>query len=254
MAIRRLSSVAASVTSASSDAVTLAGSVKPYRRHVVFLEHRPHSDWPAKLEAETGTPFARFHAALSTVSSTSGKPRVFATAVDVSGPEHGDLQRLRELGGVLVFPEAVSVSAGAEGSLFDALLGSTISNLPGVSTAKLPGLWMLVCAHSKRDFRCEQCGPKLACMLQQVSSEVPVRVLKSSHIGGHRWAGNVIVYPAGDWFGLVNSQVQAGRIVEHYSRRLLGGDDTLPADLQELWRGDASTAQSDAKAKFAARA
>jgi hypothetical protein len=25
-----------------------------------------------------------------------------------------------------------------------------MSNLPGVSTAKLPGLWMLVCAHSKR--------------------------------------------------------------------------------------------------------
>lgn len=50
-----------------------------------------------------------------------------------------------------------------------------------------------------RDFRCETCGPVLAQKLEHVlktlSPAVPSHVLKCSHVGGHRLAANVIVYP-----------------------------------------------------------
>ena len=73
------------------------------------------------------------------------------------------------------------------------------------------------------DFRCEVCGPRLATQLttalhqrHDALAHVPFRVVESSHVGGHRWAGNVIVYPSGDWFGNVNDDAQARLLVDHY--------------------------------------
>ena len=40
----------------------------------------------------------------------------------------------------------------------------------------------------------------------------------TSHVGGHKYAGNVIVYPEGVWYGYVRPD-DAGRIVrEHLAR------------------------------------
>jgi len=30
-----------------------------------------------------------------------------------------------------------------------------------------------------------------------------VRIYKTSHIGGHKFAGNVITFPSGDWYGYI---------------------------------------------------
>lgn len=112
----------------------------------------------------------------------------------------------------------------------------------------MPNLALLVCCHAARDTRCGKLGPPLAATLQRLvqqrgldqeppslsasandpaaasdsqpssrssgaspSTALPrVQVFGTSHIGGHKYAGNVLCYGAehpcdGDWFGGVNS-------------------------------------------------
>lgn len=66
---------------------------------------------------------------------------------------------------------------------------------------------ILTCAHVQRDMRCGYCGSLLH---DQIVAEVDKRGLKGkvftgrvSHVGGHAFAGNVIVYPEGAWYGYV---------------------------------------------------
>ncbi|WFD18060.1 lipoyl synthase [Malassezia caprae] len=71
-----------------------------------------------------------------------------------------------------------------------------------------------VCTHGTRDCRCGVVGTELIHALrahidqhaQQCASQgqtLPkrVRVLPISHVGGHQWAANALVYPHGDWYG-----------------------------------------------------
>jgi putative effector of murein hydrolase len=36
--------------------------------------------------------------------------------------------------------------------------------------------------------------------------ESTVAVKGSSHLGGHKWAGIVLVYPQGDWYGMISKR------------------------------------------------
>ncbi|WFC93907.1 lipoyl synthase [Malassezia brasiliensis] len=73
---------------------------------------------------------------------------------------------------------------------------------------------IFVCTHGTRDCRCGVVGTELHDALQQkVQEHVAqckkdgseparrVRVLRISHVGGHKWAANALVYPHGDWYG-----------------------------------------------------
>ena len=59
--------------------------------------------------------------------------------------------------------------------------------------------FIFVCSHRVRDGRCGFCGPILVDLLRKRISEVlgpqaPVHVFPCSHLGGHVYAGNVLVY------------------------------------------------------------
>ena len=63
------------------------------------------------------------------------------------------------------------------------------------------GSHVFVCVHASRDRRCGVCGPAL---VQKLDEEVELRGLKErvfvsacSHIGGHKYAGNLIIYQPG---------------------------------------------------------
>lgn len=74
----------------------------------------------------------------------------------------------------------------------------------------LIGAFVFVCAHSNRDKRCGVCGPVL---IEKFKEEIKSRGLNDqvfvnscSHIGGHKYAGNVIIFGTnadgkviGDW-------------------------------------------------------
>lgn len=76
---------------------------------------------------------------------------------------------------------------------------------------KLNGFHIFVCAHGSRDMRCGFCGPAL---VERFETEILVQGLDDfvsvrpcSHIGGHKYAGNIIIYGkdsngkiAGHWY------------------------------------------------------
>jgi (2Fe-2S) ferredoxin len=55
-----------------------------------------------------------------------------------------------------------------------------------------------------------------------------VTVRRTSHVGGHAFAGNVLIYPSGDWYGFV-TPADVSRLVEDH---LAGGKVVT-----DLWRG-----------------
>lgn len=68
---------------------------------------------------------------------------------------------------------------------------------------------VLVCVHAARDKRCGRAGPQIITELQSLLeseniAEADIAVRGSSHIGGHKYAGTLIVYPEGRWYGRVS--------------------------------------------------
>lgn len=95
------------------------------------------------------------------------------------------------------------------------------------------GTLLCVCTHGRHDACCAERGRPLA---QALSSARPEETWECSHIGGDRFAGNVLVLPAGLYYGRVDAgsaqavadATSAGRLdLEH-----LRGRSGLPMPLQ----------------------
>lgn len=67
--------------------------------------------------------------------------------------------------------------------------------------------YIFVCSDAATDKRCGYCGPKLVDAFEKELNASnlsgKVKVVKTNHVGGHKYAGNVIVYPAGLSFKLL---------------------------------------------------
>lgn len=68
----------------------------------------------------------------------------------------------------------------------------------GGEQGPLRGSHIFVCAHGSRDVRCGVCGPVL---IDKFNEQIQLRGLKDritvaacSHVGGHKYAGNVIIF------------------------------------------------------------
>ncbi|CAE7195139.1 unnamed protein product [Rhizoctonia solani] len=82
---------------------------------------------------------------------------------------------------------------------------------PRSSGAKMIDVY--VCTHGARDCRCGDIGGEIAQALRAMKRP-DLRVFDIGHIGGHKWAGNVIVFPLGDWYGNLRPE-DVPRFVEH---------------------------------------
>jgi len=69
--------------------------------------------------------------------------------------------------------------------------------LPG-NPELLKGSYVFVCSHGSRDRRCGVCGPSLVSRFREELEfhglQGKVSISPCSHIGGHKYAGNVIIY------------------------------------------------------------
>ena len=107
-------------------------------------------------------------------------------------------------------------------------------------------LTLLVCCHGARDSRCGTAGPPLAAALlrgvRKHGLQEQVRVLRTSHVGGHKYAGNVLVYGSrhpcdGDWFGGLHAG-NAGAFLEAMLGAEMGVDGGAEDPvLRGWWRG-----------------
>jgi hypothetical protein len=82
---------------------------------------------------------------------------------------------------------------------------------------------LLVCTHSARDRCCATRGRPIA---RELASAYPDRVWESSHLGGHRFAGNLLSVPDGYLYGRLDADsaravadaALAGRVVPEHLR------------------------------------
>ncbi len=93
-------------------------------------------------------------------------------------------------------------------------------------------LIILICAHAKRDKRCGILSDILLAEFEKVLFDLnlqdKVRVYGCSHVGGHKYAGNVLVWPQGDVYG---------RVTACHVRALVEECVLGKKVLKELWRG-----------------
>ncbi|GJN22085.1 hypothetical protein PR202_gb09618 [Eleusine coracana subsp. coracana] len=147
-------------------------------------------------------------------------------------------------GHVLIFPDMVrykGLNDNNVGNFVEEVLVKDTEWLPG-SPEAMKGSYVFVCSHGSRDKRCGVCGPVL---IERFREEInglgldgQVFVSASSHVGGHKYAGNVIIFSSdtkgevtGHWYGyvtpddvpvLLHKHIGQGEIVDHLWRGQMG--------------------------------
>jgi hypothetical protein len=72
----------------------------------------------------------------------------------------------------------------------------------------------LVCVHGRRDVCCARFGVPLA---QSLAASYPGQVWETTHVGGHRYAANLVLLPHGLYYGPVGTE-EATRAIDAYTQ------------------------------------
>ncbi|KAL3833121.1 hypothetical protein ACJIZ3_007857 [Penstemon smallii] len=227
----------------------LAGTVDPYERHL-FLCYKSHEAWPSRVEDSDSDPLPKLLA-----SALKARKNDIPVKTRLTICEGGDDVKLSD-GDVLVFPE-MTIYRGLKESDVDSFVEDVLvsgkSWVTGVQE-ELTGSYVFVCAHNNRDRRCGVCGPIL---IEKFKEEIESKDLKNqvfvtacSHVGGHKYAGNVITFSAdpegkiaGNWYGyvtpndileLLDKQIGKGEVINRIWRGQMGA----PAPVKEAEKVD----------------
>jgi hypothetical protein len=114
------------------------------------------------------------------------------------------------------------------GNLDPAVLGALAAGEPAGGMVE-SGPLFLVCAHGRRDRCCARFGVPLA---RELAARYPGQVWETTHVGGHRFAANLVILPHGLYYGPVDSPAahgaidayQRGEITAHRYRGRAGQD------------------------------
>ncbi|KAI9097288.1 Sucrase/ferredoxin-like-domain-containing protein [Phlyctochytrium arcticum] len=224
----------------------LINTMKPYKKHIMVFEGVSRG-WRERLE-EADSFTTRVDKA---VDEVKGGIRTIVTAADRMMDEgDGQVCQLTKTtdpvitddtsATIVVFPELLQlmdVKATAISSTVEALLlNSTLP--PSVRSVPLEGnAWIFVCTHKKRDKRCGVAGPMLVNEFRTATEEMgldeQVQIFGCSHFGGHKFAGNIIIYHRdpvvdGNWYG---------RVRTCHVRPILQSTIKEGKIFRELWRG-----------------
>lgn len=185
----------------------LTGTVKPYHRHVFVCTGV--RDWPPRIEEAEGLLGRMARDVRDRREGPAPIPKM--TATDET-PRGAGLD-------LLVFPDRIRY-VGVDESTWRGILDEHLAGGPPsetVSRERLVGRWVFVCVHAARDERCGRCGPPLLDALRRACEAEgldDVTVRATSHVGGHKYAANVLVYPDGVWYGYVTPE-DVPRLVGH---------------------------------------
>ncbi|KAI8337415.1 Sucrase/ferredoxin-like-domain-containing protein [Chlamydoabsidia padenii] len=237
----------------------LLGSMTPYGRHVMISTGV--TDWPERIEDDKTTLAGQLsHVINQDTNYTNDKPngRIFITNTSMSTIYSSQ-------GGqdVLLLPENILISnvKPSDAELFyTTFLDQPLPHQPTqlvmvnhrINTlihnnnilswqvhANPSASMILICSHRRRDKRCGVTAPILAREFDHVLRENDIdeygekgtAVLMVSHVGGHKFAGNLICYThqgtRGVWYGrvkpchckqIVQDTILQGRIVKELYR------------------------------------
>jgi len=223
----------------------LVGSVDLYERHV-FLRHNQPADWPSKVEAADYDPLpSKLVNAIRSKKNELPKKTRLTIADGQDEPEKTN-------GDILLFPDMIKYKGLAESdveSFVDEVLVKGQKWALG-EPEPLVGSHVFICGHGSRDKRCGVCGPPLR---ERFNQEITQRGLGEqvfvnycSHIGGHKYAGNVIVFRcdgesgdvSGHWYGYVAPEDVPEILEKHIG---------LGQVIDRLWRGQMGLTEDQQK-------
>lgn len=228
----------------------LVGSVDLYERHV-FLRHNQPETWPSKVEAPGYDPLPSKFANVMRGKRNELPKKTRLTIAD----GHDEPEKTN--GDILLFPEMMKYKGISESdveSFVDEVLIKGQVWALGEPTP-LEGSYIFICAHGSRDKRCGVCGPPLR---ERFNNEISKRGLSEqvfvnycSHIGGHKYAGNVIVFRrelggavTGHWFGYVTPDDVPEILEKHI------GEGKV---IDRLWRGQMGLTEDQQKEVYVKR-
>ncbi|KEH32839.1 putative thioredoxin-like ferredoxin [Medicago truncatula] len=188
---------------------SLVGTVELYERHV-FLCYKNPRFWPPRIEAAEFDRLPRLlYAAVKARKNHMKKETRLTICEGHDGTETSN-------GDVLIFPDMIRYRRLTHFDVETFVEEVLVKNgewLPGTPET-LKGSYVFVCSHGSRDRRCGVCGPVLVNRFREEIEyhglQGKVFVSPCSHIGGHKYAGNVIIFGSsmngevtGHWYGYV---------------------------------------------------
>lgn len=227
----------------------LAGTVQLYDRHV-FLCYKHPQVWPPRIEAAEFDRLPRLlSAALMARKSEMKKQTRLTICEGHDGTETSN-------GDVLIFPDMIRYRRLTHFDV-DTFVEEVLvkdGEWQPVTPEKLIGSCIFVCSHGSRDRRCGVCGPAVVARFkEEIEShglQGKVSVSPCSHIGGHKYAGNVIIFGSnidgkvsGHWYGyvtpddvpiLLEQHIEKGEIVYGLWRGQMGLSEEEQTKSQEL--------------------
>ncbi|XP_012071049.1 uncharacterized protein LOC105633115 isoform X2 [Jatropha curcas] len=227
----------------------LAGTVQFYERHV-FLCYKHPSVWPPRIEAAEFDRLPRLLSAAVMARKSYMKKETRLTICE----GHDGIETSN--GDVLIFPDMIRYRRLTHfdvDTFVEEVLVKDGEWLPGTPEI-LKGSYVFVCSHGSRDRRCGVCGPALVSKFKEEIElhglQGKVSVSPCSHIGGHKYAGNVIIFGSslsgvitGHWYGyvtpddvsvLLEQHVEKGEIVDWLWRGQMGSSEEEQIKSQEL--------------------
>jgi (2Fe-2S) ferredoxin len=200
----------------------LPGSVSPYGRHLLVCTGQ--AEWRSHIAEDGGFIQALSQAVAERASDLALQVKI--NACDETSRESGC--------DIMVFPDGVRYTGLSEDDIPTLVEEHLVGNRPAgqLSYFPLAGKHIFICVHMNRDPRCGVCGPALTGLFRRQLAvrglDGQVAVHRTSHLGGHEYAGNVVIYPGGDWYGYV-TPADVPRIIDTH---ILSGDLVL-----DRWRG-----------------
>ncbi|KAH9576003.1 hypothetical protein CY35_01G140700 [Sphagnum magellanicum] len=160
-------------------------------------------------------------------------------------------------GDVLIFPDMVKYKGLGESdveSFVDEVLVAGKEWALG-TPEPLSGFHVFICGHGSRDKRCGTCGPPLKETFSEELSKLGLKdqvfVRLCSHIGGHKYAGNVIIFGhsengivTGHWYGYVTPDDVTELIEQHICQGRI---------IDRLWRGQMGLTEDEQKERLQER-
>lgn len=146
--------------------------------------------------------------------------------------------------------EAREVPFDQISNLFQEISTNNSTTTTSISKSKISKPTVFICSHGTRDARCGFCGPPIFNALKQIQQtqqneqqqNPKWNLYECSHIGGHAWAANVLVFHEniGDWFG--NITPNDVHLINDYLNELSKQGKNFPllneqSPLFKFWRG-----------------
>lgn len=190
---------------------SMLNSVKPYGRHIIIFKSEEPTSWPRSIESEESTFTFRVSEYLTANKSKQFPIKLTACHDESKSIDHSMTQ-------VAIYPENIIVKIqNHQAERFAEIINSRdkikCESLLDLGVEYEPITWkklVLVCIHGNRDKKCHLHGTQIIATLKQELTrrdfgDNEVKILGSSHIGGHEFAGTLISYPSGNWYGMVTN-------------------------------------------------